>query len=67
MIRKLFNQPHVLHQTGNHDVQEQEAICFSSWDSGLISITQEEDEILINPESVPELCRLLKKLAEGKS
>ena len=67
MITKLFNNPHVLSQTADDDdcgIAEP-AISGSTDASGLIVLVQEGREILVNRKSVPELCRLLRKLAQA--
>lgn len=67
MIRKLFNQPHVLYQSNSVDEFPNTAVCVHVDNGGTICIEQEDNCIVLNPESVPELCKLLKKLAEAKS
>jgi hypothetical protein len=63
MITRLFNHAHVLFQPfdDDHGVAEQ-AIAASIDNAGIIVLEQEGHHIVINPESVNELCRLLKKL-----
>lgn len=63
MITRLFNNPHVLYQGAAEDIPEP-AITASTDASGLIVLSQEGRDLLINSESVNELCRLLKKLAK---
>ena len=64
MITKLFNNPHVLSQTADDDFGIAEPAISGSTDaSGLIVLGQDGREILVNRKSVPELCRLLRKLA----
>ncbi len=65
MIRKLFNQPHVLWQDGGDEISN-DPIAVHVDAGGTIVLTQGGEDICIDPISVPELCRLLKKLAEGK-
>jgi hypothetical protein len=68
MIEKLFNNPHLLHQTADDDSSLPELPISGSVDSAdIIVLSQEGRSIVINKASVPELCKLLKKLAaEGK-
>lgn len=66
MITRLFNNPHVLHQTCDYEVSLPEpAIAAHTDASGLIILSQEGRDILINRESVSELCRLLKSLQKA--
>lgn len=65
MITKLFNNPHVLSQSPDEadglGIAEP-AISASTDASGLIVLVQEGREILVNRKSVPELCRMLRKM-----
>lgn len=62
MITRLFNNAHVLFQpTDEHGITEV-AIGASVDDGGCIVLEQEGRHIVVNPDSVPELCRLLRKL-----
>lgn len=68
MITRLFNNPHVLNQTCSDGFAMPEpAIAASTDASGLIVLSQGCRELLINPESVNELCRLLKQLRDAGS
>ena len=63
MITKLFNHPHVLHQTTSDEYAPPEpdvSVCLDA--SGLIILGQGGQELIINPESIPELCKLLRKM-----
>lgn len=63
MITKLFNHPHLLHQSCSDDYGMPEPDISACIDAGgLIILGQSGREILINPESVPELCKLLRKM-----
>lgn len=65
MITKLFNHPHVLFQpTDEHGITEI-AIGASVDDGGSILLEQEGRNIVIDPASVPKLCRLLRKLQKA--
>lgn len=67
MITKLSsNQPHVLWQSVSEEdcAVPESALAISVDASGIISIQQEADSIILNKASIPELCKLLKKLAE---
>lgn len=65
MITRLYNNPHILNQSCSDEFGMPEpAIAASTDASGLIVLSQERRELLINPESVNELCRLLKKMAK---
>lgn len=66
MITRLFNNPHVLTQSCAEDMVPEPAIAASA-SFGLIVLSQEGRDLLLNPESVNELCRLLKKLAKERS
>ena len=63
MITRLFNHAHVLFQPfdDEHGVAEQ-AIAASVDNAGSIVLEQDGYHIVVSPESVNELCRLLKKL-----
>lgn len=67
MIARLFNRAHVLFQpTDDHGMNEI-AIGASVDDSGRVLLTQEDRHINVDPASVPELCRLLRRLQkEGR-
>lgn len=62
MIAKLFNNPHVLFQGYSEDGMAEMAIGASVDNSGAIVLEQEGRHIVIDPTSVPELCKLLRKL-----
>lgn len=64
MIVKLFNHAHVLYQrTGVDGELPNEAICGCVDSGGTICLRQGgSDDIVINKESVDELCELLRKL-----
>ena len=64
MITRLFSNPHVLHQSCAEDMGLPEPAIAASTCGDLILLSQEGRELLVNPESVNELCRLLKKLAK---
>lgn len=62
-ISTLYNHPRVLHQKSNDDSLIPEPDISASLDaSPLIIINQGGSEIIINLESVPELCAMLKRL-----
>jgi hypothetical protein len=64
MIEKLFNNPHLLHQTADSDSDLPEAPIAGCIDAnGTMVLSQEGRHICINNKSVPELCKLLKQLA----
>lgn len=62
---KLGNNSHVLSQGWNWDqpIPESDIAAFTRND-GMILLCQEGRRLLINQDSVNELCRLLKKLAK---
>ncbi|MNM48486.1 hypothetical protein D3C81_594710 [compost metagenome] len=62
MITRLFNNAHVLFQPTNDNGFNEVAIGASVDDGGMIVLEQEGRHIVIDPASVNELCRLLKKL-----
>jgi hypothetical protein len=65
MIVKLFNHPHILHQTadgGDYEIANSD-IAGHIDNGGTICLEQEGRTIVINRASVPELCKLLKILA----
>lgn len=64
MITKLFNHPHVLFQPTDENGINEVAIGASVDNGGAIVLEQEGRHIVVAPESVPELCRLMKKLAK---
>lgn len=60
MIEILFNNPRILHQTADDkDGMPELPIALSTDASGLIVLSQEGREIVINQASVPELFTLL--------
>lgn len=62
---KLFNHPRVLYQAPDEEYGISEPALACSIDNiGTIIIAQEGREILLNRESVPGLCRLLRELAK---
>lgn len=63
MIEKLFNHPHLLHQTAANDHIPNPPIAGYIDNGGTMVISQEGRDICIDRGSVPELCKLLKKLA----
>ena len=64
MIVKLFNHAHILHQMPDSDMHvANEAIAGHIDNGGTICLEPEGHSICINRASVPELCKLLKKLA----
>lgn len=65
MITQLFNNPHVLYQTADSDFEVSESAIGASVDGGgIIVLEQDGSHIVVNKASVPELCRLLRKLAQ---
>lgn len=62
MITKLFNNPHVLFQGYSEDGMAEMAIGASVDSGGTIVLEQEGRHLIIAPASVPELCKLLRKL-----
>lgn len=64
MIVKLFNHAHILYQTPDLEGElPNEAIAGHIDNGGTILLEQEGREICISRATVPELCKLLKKLA----
>lgn len=63
MITILYNHARVLNQKcGNECAVPEPDIAASLDANSLIILSQGGDEIIINPESVPELCRMLRQL-----
>jgi len=62
MISRLFNNAHVLFQKTNDDGITEAAIAASVDNGDMVVLEQEGRHIVIDPASVPELCRLLKQL-----
>lgn len=63
MIVRQFNNPHTLFQKPDEEFGIAEPAIAGSTDStGLIILSQEGREILVNRASVPELRKLLTKL-----
>ena len=59
--KRLFNNPVILYQQCDSDMDIPERDIGLHTDAGgLICIEQEGRTVIVNPESVPELCRLLK-------
>lgn len=67
MITRLFDNAHVLFQPTDDNGFNEVAIGASVDGGGQIILEQEGRHIVINPESVTELCRLLKKLQKEGS
>ena len=64
IILKLFNRPHLLHQTADSEADMPNAPIAGYIDNGgKICLEQEGHSICINRASEPELCKLLKKPA----
>jgi hypothetical protein len=63
-VTKLFNRPTVLYQTVDDDMSVPEAAISGCLDaSGLVCLSQEGRDIIVNRASVPELCKMLRTLA----
>lgn len=66
MITRLFNNPRILYQKASGEFDLPEAAIGASVDNaGIIVLEQEGRHVLINRQSVPELCRLLKEQAKA--
>lgn len=64
MVKKLFEQPHVVYQTPDDgDCLEESAITACLDASGLLVLGQGKNEIVINRGTVKKLTALMKKLA----
>lgn len=63
MIVKQFRQSHILYQSAADDDMPNEAVgvCLDNGDT--ICLNQRDQCIVLNRETVPELCKLLKLLA----
>lgn len=62
-ITTMFNAPHMLTQTISDDcVLPEPCIGVSHDATPILVLNQGDSEILVNLESVNELCRLLKKV-----
>lgn len=63
MITKLFNHPRVLWQTADEaDEVPNYPVTACVDNGGTIVLGQEDQSIVLNRASVPELCKLLKQL-----
>lgn len=62
MIEKLFNHPHLLHQTGEGVLEMPIAAYIDG--GGSIILSQEGREIVVNPRAVPELVKLIRTMKE---
>ena len=60
MIVKLFRQPHVLYQEHGEDDMPNEAISICVDNGGTICLQQRDQCIVLNEQTVPELCKFLK-------
>jgi hypothetical protein len=67
MIRTPFSKTQVIYQEAAEDDAPNEAIVVHVDNGGTICITQREADIVINAGAVPELCKVLKKLASEAS
>ena len=56
-----MNPALVLWQACSDDMVPEQALAFKRF-SGMIEIQQEERSVLINLESIPEVCRILRKM-----
>jgi hypothetical protein len=66
VITKLFNNPRILSQTADDDDSiEEPAIALHTDAGGLIILNQGGNEILVNKNSVNELCKVLKELRDA--
>lgn len=64
-ITTMYNAPHMLTQSIDDDCLLPESCIAVSHDaSQILVIAQGDNEILVNAESVNELCRLLKKVRD---
>ena len=64
MVTKLFGQPHILYQKVEDDMSLPEPAVAASVDAGgIIVLSQEGREILVNRSSAKELAKLINKLA----
>jgi len=62
-ITTMFNAPHMLTQTvGDDCLLPEPCIAVSHDATPILVLAQGDSEILLNLESVNELCRLLKKV-----
>jgi hypothetical protein len=66
MIEKLFNHPHILHQTAIPDSCDipNSPIAGHIDNGGSIVLSQEGRDIVVDRLSVPELCQMLEMLAD---
>ena len=68
MIRKVWNNGHVLWQIAPEDTGiAEQAIVAHVDNGGTLCLEQEENCITVNWESVPELIHLLKGLAKQRT
>lgn len=67
MIVKLYKiNPTIIYQTDNNAELPEPVLACSVTSDGLIIIQQETTALIINPGTVPELCKVLKELASGE-
>ena len=65
-IVNLYNAPHMLNQkTGDECNLPEPSIAVSHDASPILILAQGDSEILVNPESVDDLCKLLKKIKQA--
>jgi hypothetical protein len=63
MIVKLINLPHVIYQESSEDEMANEAISVYIDNGDTLCLQQRENVIVLNRETVPELCKFLKGYA----
>ena len=68
MIVKLWNKPHVIYQTTDADSSDPEnyAVIVHVDNAGALCLQQLKDTIVLDWETIPELCKLLNQLRKDR-
>jgi hypothetical protein len=67
VIVKLFNRPYVIYQESAGDDMANEAVSVYIDNGDTLCLQQRENCIVLNRETVPELCKLLKSYVSAKA
>jgi len=66
MIVKLSKQPHVIYQTAEPDGISNEAIIVHVDNGDELCLQQKGDTIVLDWDTIPELCKLLTQLRKDR-
>lgn len=63
---RLFNDAHVVWQSGNGEDVPNEAVAVCIDNGGTMLLRQGDNELVLDVRTVPELCQLMKRLAAAE-